>query len=68
MAEIINLNRFRKQKLRLKKRDRARENSILHGVGKAGHREAIRELEKLRQEVERHKLSKSDDPEPPLAG
>lgn len=68
MAEIINLNRFRKQKLRQEKGARAGENRILHGTGRLAHREAIRELEKLRREVERHKLSKSDDSKPPLAG
>lgn len=56
MAEIVNLNRFRKDRARSEKAAKAAENRALHGQTKIQ-----RELEKAREEkardfLDRHRL------------
>lgn len=58
---VINLNRFRKQKSRAEKEKRAEENREKFGRTKAEKEKDAGEQRKLDEHVEGHKLTPEDD-------
>jgi hypothetical protein len=60
MGEIVNLNRFRKDKDRAEKAAKASENRVTHG-----RRKSDRDIEKAREDkagktLDQHRLDKDD--------
>ena len=62
MADIVNLNRFRKQKARVEKAAHAEENRVRVGRTKAEKDKAKRESERAAKHVEAHRRD-GEDPE-----
>ena len=60
MAEIVNLRRVRKAKSRLAKEAVAKANRAEHGVSKSAHNRAKALAEKIKRDVEAHKLEEED--------
>lgn len=61
MAEIVNLNRFRKGKRREEAKERAAANRVLHGRTKAEREQEAAERRRSADELSGKRL----DPEPP---
>lgn len=61
MADIVNLNRFRKEKARNAKRAQADENAVKFGRSKADKRrdDALRDKEVL--QLDQHRLDSKDE-------
>lgn len=55
MAEIVNLNRFRKQKARTTKKAQADENAVKFGRTKAEKLHDTAKIEKLNRQLDDHK-------------
>jgi len=55
MAEPINLNRFRKQQARVKKRAQADENAVKFGRTKAEKQREKTEAERASRHIDGHK-------------
>lgn len=55
MAEPINLNRFRKQQARVKKRAQAEENAVKFGRTKAEKQREKTEAERASRHIDGHK-------------
>ncbi|HVH78424.1 MAG TPA: DUF4169 family protein [Stellaceae bacterium] len=56
MAEIVNLNRFRKEKKRAAKQQRAAVNRVLHGRNKQELRMSDDERRRLEHDLDSKKL------------
>ena len=55
MPDPINLNRARKARDKARARQRADENAVVHGLGKAERDRVKAKTEKLRAALEAHK-------------
>jgi hypothetical protein len=56
VVSVVNLNRFRKDKKRAAKEQRAAENRILHGRSKSDRRAGDDERRRAEQELDGKKL------------
>lgn len=61
MAEIVNLNRFRKDNNRRKRAEAAAENRVRHGRTRAEREAEQAREEKRRALVEGHRLERPDE-------
>ncbi len=61
MAEIVNLNRVRKQKARADKDQRASENKVRYGRSKAERERDHAAQELIRSRLEQHKRDDQPD-------
>jgi hypothetical protein len=61
MAEIINLNQFRKQRGRKEDRKTAAENRVRHGRAKIERRQQQAEQETRRRDLDGHKLDEKNN-------
>lgn len=61
MAEIINLNKKRKAKIRLEKEKRASENRVKFGRSKKEKQLAKKENERSERHLDGHKLDKKEE-------
>ncbi len=60
MADIINLNKFRKSKARAEKKQQADENAVQFGRNKRQKTHDTAQTEKLHKDVDDHKLDLGD--------
>ena len=56
MASVVNLNRFRKEKTRAEKKQRAAENRALDGRGKAERQASAAEQRRSQRDLDSKKL------------
>jgi hypothetical protein len=56
MAELVNLNKFRKAKARREAEERAAQNRIRHGMPKSERQKARREAERAKKSVDDKRL------------
>jgi hypothetical protein len=56
MGDVVNLNRFRKEKDREAAAKQAAENRVRHGMPKAARQKARREAEKARKLLDEKRL------------
>jgi hypothetical protein len=56
MGDLVNLNKARKQRERVKAKAQAAENRIRFGQDKGTREQARREAERIRQELDGRKL------------
>lgn len=61
MGDVVNLNRFRKQKAREEKEARAEENRVRFGRTRAEREKARREDEQASRTLEAHRREGDDD-------
>ncbi|KTC90158.1 DUF4169 family protein [Fluoribacter dumoffii] len=61
MAEIINLNKKRKAKIRLEKEKRTSENRVKFGRSKKEKQLAKKENERSERHLDGHKLDKKEE-------
>ncbi|NVB41230.1 DUF4169 family protein [Pseudenhygromyxa sp. WMMC2535] len=68
MAEVLNLNRFRKRKLRAEERAQAERNRVVHGRTKSEKQAARAERERTTRALDGHRREAAaddeQDPEP----
>ncbi|SDG24409.1 DUF4169 family protein [Alloyangia pacifica] len=64
MSNVINLNRFRKDRARAEKRAQADENAARHGRSKAERQRETNAAAKSARDLEGHKLDTPTDPKP----
>lgn len=63
MADIVNLNKFRKSKDRAQKRQQADENAVRFGLSKTQKARDIAQVGKLHKDVDGHKCE-TDETKP----
>ena len=68
MAEIVNLNKFRKAKARTEKEKRAQANRVLHGTPKALKDQSDANQKLIDKKLTGKKLNKDDDQNDPENG
>lgn len=68
MGDIVNLNRFRKQKLREEKSRQAAMNRAKHGVSKAERERTRAERAQQLRQVDGHRLEGDTSGRPPDDG
>ena len=56
MASVVNLNRFRKEKMHAEKEQRAVENRVLHGRSKAERQASAAERRRTKRDLDSKKL------------
>ncbi|MBV7393200.1 DUF4169 family protein [Mameliella sediminis] len=56
MSQIVNLNRFRKQKARTDKRREGAQNALRHGQSKAEKELTKAKADKARRDLDGHEL------------
>jgi hypothetical protein len=56
VASVVNLNRFRKEKARAKKAQRAAENRVLHGRSKTDRQASAAERRRADRDLDSKKL------------
>lgn len=61
MSDPVNLNKFRKQKARAEKNDRAEKNRVLHGTPKDLRRKAEKAEEIRNRRLDGHKMRDEGD-------
>ncbi|MBX7248059.1 MAG: DUF4169 family protein [Caulobacteraceae bacterium] len=64
MAEIINLNRARKERAAAEKKARAATNRQKHGRSKAQTSLSDAQAEQMKDKLDAHRIERDDDPEP----
>ncbi|MBE9635730.1 DUF4169 family protein [Salipiger mangrovisoli] len=64
MSNVINLNRFRKDRARAEKRAQADENAARHGRSKAEKQREATEAAKTARDLDGHRLEAGDTPDP----
>ncbi len=68
MAEIVNLNKFRKAKARAEKEKRAETNRVLHGTPKALKDQTDANQKLIDKKLSGKKLDQDDDENDPNRG
>jgi ribosomal protein S2 len=63
MGKLVNLNKFRKQKAKLEKEQKAQTNRRLHGRTKAERAQELLQKRKLETQVDGARLDAPDEPE-----
>lgn len=61
MADIVNLRRFRKAKLRADKAEEAAQNRVTHGLTKDEKADAKREQADAKAKIDGHRLENETD-------
>ncbi len=64
MAEIINLNRVRKDREAVQKKAKAAANRSKHGRTKAETSLSEAEAARRREQLDAHRIDRDDEPEP----
>lgn len=67
MGDVVNLNKYRKERARAESRGRAAGNRVRHGRSKAERKLADAERERGEKMLDRHLKDSSED-EPPAEG
>lgn len=61
MAEIVNLNRFRKDRARKERTDAAAENRVRHGLTRAERETERAQEDKRKALLESHRIERPDE-------
>lgn len=61
MTEVVNLNKFRKTKQKQEKKEKARENRIIHGLSGAEKATARAEVKRAQMHLEKLRLEQDSE-------
>ncbi len=66
MVKVVNLNKFKKQKAKVEREQRAETNKRLHGRTKAERLQELKQKQRLDGKVDGARLSTSAERPPPI--